>query len=94
MSILSKRLSKIESELLVVVQPVKFMFITTCGHNEDSDILGYKSGWGSLEVMRLQNESIEDLKERTQKIFIESETRNTSIFILRCIYENNSMARP
>jgi hypothetical protein len=93
MSILSKRLSKIESELLVVVQPVKFMFITTCGHN-DSDILGYKSGWGSLEVMRLHNESIEDLKERTQKIFIESETRNTSIFILRCIYENKPMARP
>jgi hypothetical protein len=94
MSILSKRLSKIEAELLVVAQPIKFMFITTCGHNDDSDILGYKSGWGSLEVMRLQNESIEDLKERTQKIFIESETRNTPIFILRCIYENKPMARP
>lgn len=85
---LSKRLAKIESELLVVVQPIKFMFITRCGRNDDSDILGYKSGWDSLEVMRLQNESIEDLKERTQKIFIERETRNTSIFILRCIYEN------
>ena len=88
MSVLSKRLSKIESELLVAVQPIKFMFITTCGHNDDSDILGYKCGWGSLEVMRLQNESIEDLKERTQKIFIESDAQNRSIFILRCIYES------
>jgi hypothetical protein len=88
MSVLSKRLSKIESELLVVVQPVKFMFITRCGHNADSDILGYKSGWGSLEVMRLQNESIDDLKKRAQKIFIESDAQNRSIFILRCIYEN------
>ena len=87
MSILSKRLSKIESELLVVAQPIKFMFITRCGHNDDSDILGYKSGWDNYSVMRIENESIEDLKERTQKIFIESETRNTSIFILRCIYE-------
>jgi len=87
-SILSKRLSKIEAELLVVVQPVNFMFITTCGHNDDSDIKGYKSGWGSLEVMRLQNESIEDLQERARLFFIENNTRNTLIFILRCIYES------
>lgn len=85
---LSKRLAKIESELIVVVQPVKFIFITTCGHNDDSDILGYKCGWDNYSVMRIENESIEDLKERTQKIFIESDAQNRSIFILRCIYEN------
>jgi len=84
---LSKRLSKVESVLLVVEQPKRFIFITTCGHNDNTDILGYRCGYSSLKVMRLDHENIEDLKERTQKIFIESDTRNKSYFIIRCIYE-------
>ena len=43
MSILSKRLSKIESELLVAVQPNRFIHIQRCGYNKDSDIIGYNS---------------------------------------------------
>ena len=72
---------------MVVAHPLKFIHISTCGHNDDSDIKGYKCGWDSLEVMRLQNESIDDLKERAHGVFIENDTRNTSIFILRCMYK-------
>ena len=87
MSILSKRLSKIESELLVAVQPNRFIHIQRCGYNKDSDIIGYKSGWDNYSVMRIENEPIEALQERARLFFIANNTRGTSNYILRCIYE-------
>ena len=87
MSVLSKRLSKIESELLVAVQPNRFIHIQRCGYNKDSDIIGYKSWLDSVSVMRLENEPIEALHKRARLFFIANNTRGTSNYILRCIYE-------
>ena len=84
---LSKRLAKIESALIVVVQPNRFIHIQRCGYNKDADIIGYNSWLDSVSVMRLENETIEALQERARLFFIANNTRGTSNYILRCIYD-------
>ena len=73
-ALLSKRIKAIENELIQPIQSPKFIHIMLCTYNEDSDIIGY--GYEGIKVMRIENESIDELSERTQKILIENDTRD------------------
>jgi hypothetical protein len=87
MSVLSKRIKAIENELIQPIQPPKFIHIMLCTHNDDSDIIGY--GYEGIKVMRIENESIDDLQERAQKIFIENHTRgdqSCKYFVIHALY--------
>ena len=86
-ALLSKRIKTIENELIQPIQPPKFIHIMLCTHNDDSDIIGY--GYEGIKVMRIENESIDDLQERAQKIFIENHTRgdqSCKYFVIHALY--------
>ena len=73
MSVLSKRIKAIENELIQPIQPPSFVWISICEYGDD-DVLAYECE--GVEVIRIENESIADLQERTQKILIENDTRD------------------
>ena len=41
MLVLAKRIKAIENELIQPIQPSKFIHVTLCTYNDDSDIIGY-----------------------------------------------------
>jgi hypothetical protein len=87
MSVLSKRIKAIENELIQPIQPPKFIHILLCTHNDDSDIIGY--GYEGIKVMRIENESIDDLQERAHRVFIENDTRGDQpwkYFVIHALY--------
>ena len=61
MSALAKRIKAVENELIQPIQPSKFIHVTLCTYNDDSDIIGY--GYEGIKVMRIENESIDDLQD-------------------------------
>ena len=73
MSVLSKRIKAIENELIEPIQPPSFVWISICEYGDD-DVLAYQ--FEGIEVIRIENENIADLQERTQKILIENDTRD------------------
>ena len=86
MSVLSKRIKAIENELIQPIQPPSFVWISICEYDDD-DVLAYECE--GMEVIRIENENIADLQERTQKILIESDTRDNPFkyFFVMAIYE-------
>jgi hypothetical protein len=89
MSVLSKRIKAIEDELIQPIQPPSFVWISICEYDDD-DVLAYECE--GVEVIRIENESIADLQERTQKILIENDTRDYQhrYFFVMPIYEERS----
>lgn len=87
MSALAKRIKAIENELIQSIQPPKFIHIMLCTYNDDIDIIGY--GYEGIKVMRIDNESIDDLQERAHGVFIENDTRDNPFkyFFVMAIYE-------
>lgn len=87
MSVLSKRIKAVENDLIQPIQPPKFIHIMLCTYNDDSDIIGY--GYEGIKVMRTPNESIDNLQERAQGVFIENDTRDNPFkyFFVMAIYE-------
>jgi hypothetical protein len=86
MSVLSKRIKAIENELIEPIQPPSFVWISICEYGDD-DVLAYQ--FEGIEVIRIENENIADLQERTQKILIENDTRDCQYryFFVMPIYE-------
>lgn len=89
MSVLSKRIKAIENELIQPIQLTSFVWISICEYGDD-DVLAYECE--GVEVIRIENESIADLQERTQKILIENDTRDYQhrYFFVMPIYEGRS----
>lgn len=84
MSALKNRLKAVESALMPPQREKIIIVCSVVGYTSETDLIGYRCN--NHDVMRFDNESLDDFIERAKTFFIENDEFDCGAFIFQPIY--------